>query len=46
TLDNALPQGLGTGQLYTNNLESPLAVEGGLLRYERDGNWDLSWLNI
>lgn len=46
TLDNALPQGLGTGQLYTNNLESPLAVNGGLLSYENDGNWDLSLLGI
>lgn len=46
TLDNALPQGLGTGQLYTNNLESPLSVEGGFLRYKNDVNWDLSLLGI
>ncbi|CAG34980.1 o-succinylbenzoate synthase [Desulfotalea psychrophila] len=26
-----MPQGLGTGQLYTNNLPSNLAVDGGLL---------------
>lgn len=44
TFDNALPQGLGTGQLYTNNFDSPLSVNGGLLRYENDGNWDLSLL--
>ncbi|MBA4303003.1 MAG: o-succinylbenzoate synthase [Sphingobacteriaceae bacterium] len=33
TLNNALPQGLGTGQLYTNNFESPLLVENGKLWY-------------
>lgn len=27
--DNDLPQGLGTGSLYTNNIESNLRVEGG-----------------
>lgn len=44
TLDNPLPQGLGTGQLYTNNLDSPLSVNGGLLSYENGGEWDLSLL--
>jgi o-succinylbenzoate synthase len=28
-----IPQGLGTGQLYTNNIESPLEIENGYLRY-------------
>lgn len=28
TLRTSLPQGLGTGALYTNNLEMPLAIEG------------------
>ena len=32
TLGNTMPQGLGTGSLYTNNIAFPLAVEGGLLR--------------
>lgn len=45
-LDNDLPQGLGTGQLYTNNLESPLSVNGGLLSYKNDREWDLSLLGI
>lgn len=27
--DNSLPQGLGTGSLYTDNIPSPLKVEGG-----------------
>lgn len=38
---NALPQGLGTGQLYDNNVPAPLRVEDGHLRYQPDGVWDL-----
>ena len=41
-LDNPMPQGLGTGQLYTNNIESPLIVEDGRIHYKQDGQWDLS----
>lgn len=33
TLGNPLAQGLGTGQLYTNNLPSPLRQEGECLIY-------------
>lgn len=29
--DNPLPQGLGTGSLYTNNIESDLVVENGFI---------------
>ncbi len=32
-------QGLGTGGLYTNNVESPLYIEKGCLRYEVGGKW-------
>jgi L-alanine-DL-glutamate epimerase-like enolase superfamily enzyme len=35
TLNNKLPQGLGTGQLYTNNVKSPLQIEGGSLFYRK-----------
>jgi o-succinylbenzoate synthase len=41
-LHPTLPQGLGTGGLYTNNIESPLDVSGGYLRYDASKNWDLS----
>ena len=41
TLKNTLPQGLGTGSLYTNNLESPLTVENGKLFYEKNKNWNI-----
>lgn len=33
TLDNPLPQGLGTGALYTNNIDMPLSVIGDCLWY-------------
>jgi o-succinylbenzoate synthase len=39
-----LPQGLGTGQLYTNNIPSPLSVEEGNLCYLPQQPWDLSLL--
>ena len=34
TLNNNMPQGLGTGSLFTNNFMSPLQVENGTLRHE------------
>jgi O-succinylbenzoate synthase len=43
--DNPLPQGLGTGQLYHNNIPSPLQIEGGYLRYDSQQPWDFSVLN-
>jgi o-succinylbenzoate synthase len=39
---NQLPQGLGTGSLYHNNIGSPLLVENGKLRYQANSAWDLS----
>ena len=36
----SLPQGLGTGKLYDNNLESPLVVQSGEIRYEQSGTWE------
>ncbi len=39
TLNNPLPQGLGTGELFTNNFDSPLTVENGTLRYSADKQW-------
>ena len=46
TLDSELPQGLGTGQLYHNNIPSPLEIRNAMLFYEKDKEWDLSLLNI
>lgn len=39
TLKNTLPQGLGTGSLFANNLESPLSVSEGTLTYDLQKNW-------
>lgn len=36
TLENPLPQGLGTGQLFTNNFPSRLMQEGSRLRMRRE----------
>ncbi len=38
--NNSLPQGLGTGALYTNNFESPLVVAQGHLHYDPERVWD------
>lgn len=45
---NKLPQGLGTGGLFTNNSISPLTVKNGALFYDvKDKNgWDISILNL
>ncbi|MDO6676118.1 o-succinylbenzoate synthase [Tenacibaculum sp. 1_MG-2023] len=42
TLNNPLPQGLGTGSLFTNNFESPLEVSDGSLGYNVDRNWNFN----
>lgn len=39
-------QGLGTGQLYENNIESPLRIEGDNIFYKKDHNWDYSLLEV
>ena len=39
TLGSSLPQGLGTGSLFHNNLDSPLEVSGGKLFYKKDQEW-------
>jgi len=44
TLQSSLPQGLGTGSLFTNNIQSPLKVRNGKLHYSNNAKWDLSRL--
>ncbi len=44
--NSKLPQGLGTGNLYTNNIPSPLKVERGRLYYRKNIPWDLSTLKL
>jgi o-succinylbenzoate synthase len=38
---NALPQGLGTGSLYTNNIDSPLTVKQGKLWMDKGKSWSI-----
>jgi len=44
--NNSLPQGLGTGGLYTNNFDCPLVVEKGKLLYNNKLNWNTNALNF
>ncbi len=39
-----MPQGLGTGALYTNNIDCPLEVLNGQLWYSKTKNWDTTFL--
>ena len=39
SLHTAMPQGLGTGALYTNNIPSPLRQQGEVLTYHPAGEW-------
>jgi len=41
TLGNPMPQGLGTGQLFSNNIASPLKMEGGFLHYDPKLKWEI-----
>lgn len=50
TLDTSMPQGLGTGQLFTNNFPSPLRLESdrlyhisGMRQYDNDIFNTLDW---
>jgi O-succinylbenzoate synthase len=39
TLNTTMPQGLGTGSLYTNNFDCPLTVSQGQLWYDKYKDW-------
>lgn len=45
-LQNPMPQGLGTGALYTNNFDCPLQVLKGQLWYNMERNWELDINNF
>lgn len=40
--NSELPQGLGTGGLFTNNFESPLVVKNGHLNYSKNLKWNFN----
>lgn len=37
-----MPQGLGTGSLFTNNFDSPLLVKNGTLKYNNIKTWNIN----
>ncbi|TLX71991.1 o-succinylbenzoate synthase [Labilibacter sediminis] len=37
--DNSMPQGLGTGKVFSNNIDSPLDMDGGHLVYSKHKLW-------
>ena len=41
-LKSTMPQGLGTGSLFTNNFASPLQVKNGTLQYQKNKNWNFN----
>lgn len=42
TLNSELPQGLGTGSLFSNNFKSPLEVKKGTLQYNKVEHWEFN----
>ncbi|WP_036153651.1 o-succinylbenzoate synthase [Maribacter forsetii] len=45
TLNNKMPQGLGTGALFTNNVKSPLEVKKGSLFYSKNKEWNTNLID-
>jgi o-succinylbenzoate synthase len=41
-----LPQGLGTGQLYKNNIDSPLFVKDGMIGWDENAAWNFESLDF
>jgi o-succinylbenzoate synthase len=39
----AMHQGLGTGELFTNNIDCPLSVKDGKLHHEQNKNWNFNF---
>jgi O-succinylbenzoate synthase len=46
TKSSKLPQGLGTGNLFINNISSPLEVSNGNLYYNTNKKWDLDMIKF
>lgn len=44
TLQNPMPQGLGTGGLYTNNFDAPLTIQNGALHYHPEWSWNVPYI--
>ena len=46
TKNSKLPQGLGTGSLFSNNISSPLEIVKGSIIYNQTKNWNLDVLRL
>lgn len=46
TLGSSLPQGLGTGGLFSNNIASPLEIKEAKLWFNPEKSWDFSSLGM
>ena len=49
SLASSIPQGLGTGSLYSNNIPSPLHIVKNHICINSDAKWDLSqlkWIDV
>ncbi len=46
TLGPQLPQGLGTGGLFTNNIDAPLEIKGGQLHCNDISQWNTNSINF
>ena len=44
--NNTMPQGLGTGSLYTNNFDCPLEVLNGKLWYQKEKDWKFNFEDL
>lgn len=44
TLGNQMPQGLGTGQLFENNIPSPLFIKNANLQHGSQNQWNFDFL--
>ena len=44
TKSSKLPQGLGTGSLFSNNIKSPLNVLKGEIKYDATIDWDVDYI--
>jgi len=42
TLNNSLPQGLGTGSVFSNNFDSPLSIKNATLHFNKNNNWNIN----
>jgi o-succinylbenzoate synthase len=39
-LKSSMPQGLGTGQVFTNNIDSPLYIKNAMLHFNASNEWN------